>query len=113
MLSAEDLGGLRCLPASGGAGVANGVVADDDGGGIAWAEGLAIFEWNRAWDGRIDPGIGILLVIVVLPIRGIRDCEGSFDIFSSKLALQLVTVAPRPAQFPWLLSNSTRLQRCG
>lgn len=73
MLIAADLGGLRCLPAEaagGGAGVANGVFVVD-GGGIA--EGLAIFEWNRAWGGRIDPGTGILLVIVVLPIRGIRD----------------------------------------
>lgn len=74
MLRAEDLGGLRCRPAVGGAGVANGVlVVDDDGGGIADTEGLAIFEWNLAWGRRIDPGTGILLVIVELPIRGIRD----------------------------------------
>lgn len=69
MLIAVDLGGRRCLPAGGGAGVTNGV----DGAGIVEVEGLAIFDWNRAWGRRIDPGIGILLLLVVVPIRGIRD----------------------------------------
>lgn len=65
MLTAADLGGLR--KPLGVAGVAKGVV----GGGIE--EGFASFEWwNRACEGRIDPGTGILL-LVVLPIRGIRD----------------------------------------
>lgn len=69
MLIADDFGGLRCLPA-GGAGVANEFV----GGGIAEEEeGLVIFDWNRVCTGRIDPGTGILLVFMVLPIRGIRD----------------------------------------
>lgn len=67
MLSAADLGGLRKPLGAGVAGVTNGVVR----GGIE--EGLASFEWwNRACKGRIDPGTGILL-LVVLPIRGIRD----------------------------------------
>lgn len=67
MVRADDLGGLRKL-----AGVANGIAADDDG--------FESFDWNCG--GRMmDPGTGILL----LPIRGIRDCVGSFDIFSSKL----------------------------
>lgn len=67
MLTAADLGGLRKPLGAGVAGVANGVVR----GGIE--EGFASLEWwNRACKGRIDPGTGILL-LVVLPIRGIRD----------------------------------------
>lgn len=49
----------------------------------------------------MDPGTGILL----LPIRGIRDCVGSFDIFSSKLdpirvrrQRSISVAAPEPAQ---------------
>lgn len=88
MLTADDLGGRNLLPV-GGAGVANGV----DGGGMTETEGFDNFDWNRGACGkRIDPGIGILLLLVVLPIRGIRDCDGSFDIFSPELALQLVSV---------------------
>lgn len=66
--AADDRGGLRKLAATG---VANGIAAE---------EGLESLDWNCG--GRMmDPGTGILL----LPIRGIRDCVGSFDIFSSKL----------------------------
>lgn len=68
MVTADDRGGLRKL-----AGVANGIAAE---------EGLESLDWNCECGGRMmDPGTGILL----LPIRGIRDCVGSFDIFSSKL----------------------------
>lgn len=68
MLTVADRGGLRKL-----AGVANGIAAE---------EGLDSLDWNCECGGRMmDPGTGILL----LPIRGIRDCVGSFDIFSSKL----------------------------
>lgn len=66
--AADDRGGLRKLT-----GVANGIAAE---------EGLESLDWNCKCGGRMmDPGTGILL----LPIRGIRDCVGSFDIFSSKL----------------------------
>lgn len=66
--AADDRGGLRKLT-----GVANGIAAE---------EGLESLDWNCECGGRMmDPGTGILL----LPIRGIRDCVGSFDIFSSKL----------------------------
>lgn len=68
--AADDRGGLRKL-----AGVANVIAAE---------EGRDSLDWNCTCDcgGRMmDPGTGILL----LPIRGIRDCVGSFDIFSSKL----------------------------
>lgn len=68
MVTAADRGGLKKL-----AGVAKG------GGGRP--DGLANFDWNCG--GRMEPGIGILLLALV-PIRGIRDCVGSFDIFSSK-----------------------------
>lgn len=106
--AADDLGGLRFLPV-GGAGVANEVVVVVVGGGIADdEEGLTIFEWNRVWGRRIDPGTGILLLIVVLPIRGIREWEGSFDIFSSKLTPQLVTVTP----VRLLLHSASSASRC-
>lgn len=87
MLTADDLGGLSLRPV-GGAGVAKRV----DDGRFTEPEGLDIFDWNLVCGKRIEPGMGILLLLVVLPIRGIRDCEGSFDIFSSELALQLVFV---------------------
>lgn len=72
MLTAADRGGRRKPLGAGVAGTANGVA----GGTID--DGFASFEWwNRACDeGRIDPGTGILL-LVMLPIRGIRDCVGS------------------------------------
>lgn len=83
MVTADDLGGLRKL-----AGIANGIAAD---------EGLASLDWNWCGGRLMEPGTGILL----LPIRGIRDCVGSFDIFSSKLD---------PIRVPISLSNSAQQQ---